>query len=297
MPNYKAGKKWYKSSYRGVRGCYKRFTVNVCGEYLGTFDDEKEAALAYDAKARELGKTKFLNFRADGVTRRVDVGRSVYRGVRPQNKKFDAKIGVGYKSEWLGTFEDEKDAALAYDRRARELGRHGSCNFDADGKFRDVGNPAAGRKGPAPPGPEAEGAERFERHESPGPAAAAPPGPEAVGWRVSVFWPAEDAWFPGTVRGFDGRRHRVRYDDGDVFDEDLRAARFERLAPPPACPICLEELGDGATALECGHGMHPGCVRAYVASSWSPPAAGARASPRLTFRCPTCRVATRAATD
>ena len=224
MPNYKAGKKisagqkWYKSSYNGVRGCYKRFTATIANEYLGTFDDEKEAALAYDAKARELGKTRNLNFREDGVTRRVSSGRSVYRGVRPQNKKFDAKIGVGYKSEWLGLFDDEKDAALAYDRRARELGRHGSCNFDADGKFRDVGNPAAGhrRTRPAPRGPEAEGAECFERHESPGPAGAAPPGPEAVGWRVSVFWPGEDAWFPGTVRGFDGRRHRIAYDDGDV---------------------------------------------------------------------------------
>ena len=183
MPNYKAGKKisagqkWYKSSYYGVRGCYKRFTATIANEYLGTFDDEKEAALAYDAKARELGKTRNLNFREDGVTRRVSSGRSVYRGVRPQNKKFDAKIGVGYKSEWLGLFDDEKDAALAYDRRARELGRHGSCNFDADGKFREVGNPASAhrRTRPAPPGPEAEGAEPFERHESPGPAAAAPP--------------------------------------------------------------------------------------------------------------------------
>ena len=218
MPNYKAGKKWHKSSYHGVRGCYKKFTAICCDEYLGSFDDEKEAALAYDAKARELGKTGFLNFREDGVTPRVSAGRSVYRGVRPQNKKFAAKVGVGYKSEYLGVFDDEKDAALAYDRRSRELGRHGSCNFDADGKFRDVGNPASGhrRTRPAPPGPKAEGAERFERHESPGPAAAAPPGPEAEGWRVSVFWPGEDAWFPGTVRGFDGRRHRVAYDDGDV---------------------------------------------------------------------------------
>lgn len=57
----------------------------------------------------------------------------------------------------------------------------------------------------------------------------AAPGPEAVGWRVSIFWPGEGAWFPGTVGAFDGERHRVDYDDGDVIPEDLGAMRYERL--------------------------------------------------------------------
>ena len=66
---------------------------------------------------------------------------------------------------------------------------------------------------------------RFERLESPVPAAAAALGAEAVGWRVAVFWPAEGESFPGTVDGFDGERHRVRYDDGDVATRVLLSAR------------------------------------------------------------------------
>jgi hypothetical protein len=38
-----------------------------------------------------------------------------------------------------------------------------------------------------------------------------------VGWRVRVFWEAENAWFYGTVKAFDAAsgKHAVSYDDGD----------------------------------------------------------------------------------
>jgi hypothetical protein len=38
-----------------------------------------------------------------------------------------------------------------------------------------------------------------------------------VGWRVRVFWKAENAWFYGTVKAFDAAsgKHAVSYDDGD----------------------------------------------------------------------------------
>ena len=40
-------------------------------------------------------------------------------------------------------------------------------------------------------------------------------GGEAVGKRIRVWWPGEDKWFGGEVASFDGRKHGVRYDDGD----------------------------------------------------------------------------------
>ena len=39
-----------------------------------------------------------------------------------------------------------------------------------------------------------------------------------VGRRVRVYWPEDDAFYPGTVTKYDARgagKHHVRYDDGD----------------------------------------------------------------------------------
>ena len=72
-----------------------------------------------------------------------------------------------------------------------------------------------------------------------------------------------------------------------------------RAAPPLAstrdeCPICMEELGDGVTSLECGHGLHVDCLRQYAASRWAECGLGARRSSRKRkLRCPTCRAETR----
>eukprot|EP00884_Botryococcus_braunii_P018914 jgi/Botrbrau1/5706/Bobra.0071s0038.1 len=43
-------------------------------------------------------------------------------------------------------------------------------------------------------------------------------GERALGARLQVWWPADEAWYPGTVTDFDrmGWQHRVEYDDGDV---------------------------------------------------------------------------------
>ena len=45
-----------------------------------------------------------------------------------------------------------------------------------------------------------------------------------VGWRVRVFWKAENAWFYGTVKAFDAAsgKHAVAYDDGDEQTLALR---------------------------------------------------------------------------
>ena len=46
--------------------------------------------------------------------------------------KCQGAIGTGSGRERLGEFGDEREAAEAYDARARELGHHAWCNFDED---------------------------------------------------------------------------------------------------------------------------------------------------------------------
>ena len=65
---------------------------------------------------------------------------------------------------------------------------------------------------------------------------AKPAKDEAVGARVSVHWPAMDAWYEGVVAHQDARNqmiYTIQYDDGDVERRDMREAKWEQLAPPP----------------------------------------------------------------
>lgn len=59
------------------------------------------------------------------------------------------------------------------------------------------------------------------------------PGESAVDRRVRVFWPAEGAFFSGTVIGFNSKngKHKVRYDDGDAEEVLLAAERIEWVYP------------------------------------------------------------------
>uniref|UniRef100_A0A804UDM6 DNA mismatch repair protein n=1 Tax=Zea mays TaxID=4577 RepID=A0A804UDM6_MAIZE len=66
-----------------------------------------------------------------------------------------------------------------------------------------------------------------EEHDAalvPAPAAA-----EVVGRCLRVYWPLDDAWYKGKVEAYDAasRRHRVKYDDGDEEEVDLRKEKFE----------------------------------------------------------------------
>jgi hypothetical protein len=127
------GVSWYKSNSKWRAEIYHTGK----GHSLGYFDDEEEAARAYDRAARaHRGDKATLNFPAEGE-KGVDNGkRATYRGVswNKSNSKWRAKIRHTGKTHYLGTFDDEQEAARAYDRAAR--GHHGdktTLNFPAEG--------------------------------------------------------------------------------------------------------------------------------------------------------------------
>ncbi len=62
---------------------------------------------------------------------------SIYVGVFKNRGNWQARIKVGDKLEPHGTFATQKEAALAFDRRAREVGR--GTNFRKDGTCNELG--------------------------------------------------------------------------------------------------------------------------------------------------------------
>jgi phosphopantetheinyl transferase (holo-ACP synthase) len=103
----KRHKKWYANI--NIKGQYK---------YIGYFDDEVMAAKSYDAAIFEnnLDENR-LNF-IDGVYQPWKINKSSkYRGVNwhKATNKWVAQITINNHQEYLGVFDDEIDAARAFD--------------------------------------------------------------------------------------------------------------------------------------------------------------------------------------
>ena len=99
-----------------------------------SFDTEIAAAKAVDVWLRENGRAAEANFDESGsFVPRVSTKSSKYRGVgwSKSHNQWQATIKVAGQMEHLGYFDDEAEAARAFDTRAAELGR--PTNFDLNG--------------------------------------------------------------------------------------------------------------------------------------------------------------------
>jgi hypothetical protein len=140
------------SGFNGVSANRKRWQANIYYDSkkhaLGTFDTKQEAALAYDREARQCGEHKLLNYesikaaeeaaaqaQAEHILMHPQQPKprpaSGFHGVCANRKRWRAMINYGGKNHCLGTFDTKQEAALAYDRKARQCGKDALLNYES----------------------------------------------------------------------------------------------------------------------------------------------------------------------
>lgn len=122
---------------KGVSPNGKKFIVKIRDKkeyYVGIFDNIREAGIAYDMEAKRLhGDFAYINYpdATEEEKQRIlekirnpkkHCGNSIYRGVSKRaSGRFLAQIQRGPKNTNLGTYDDEKEAAMAYNIAAKQL--------------------------------------------------------------------------------------------------------------------------------------------------------------------------------
>jgi hypothetical protein len=123
------------ASHRSAKHTWEVRVVNGGkATYVGCFEDEVEAARAYDRVAVELkGAKARLNFPTQA---QKDEGSTRYKGVsrlKAGSGRWRAVICDGPRSRHIGCFQDPIEAARAYDRAALELkGAAAELNFPVE---------------------------------------------------------------------------------------------------------------------------------------------------------------------
>jgi hypothetical protein len=128
--------------------------------YLGIFDTKQEAALTYDREARQCGEDKPLNYESIAAAEEAAVQAqaehilvhemcagpqqpkpppaSGFYGVRASGKRWKSQINYDNKKHSLGTFDTKQEAALAYDREARQCGKDKPLNYESIAAAQDA---------------------------------------------------------------------------------------------------------------------------------------------------------------
>ena len=125
------GKKKTSSRFTGVvwdkRVLSGKWKAQISHEgkthYIGNFKDEVDAAKAWDAKARSLrGADTKTNFNPNGSACGVTTS-SRFTGVSwdKTSSKWHAQIKHKGERHFIGRFDDDMEAAKAYDAKARSL--------------------------------------------------------------------------------------------------------------------------------------------------------------------------------
>jgi hypothetical protein len=145
-----------KSGFYGVRADGKRWVALIRfggkQQRLGIYDTKQEAALAYDwASRKHKGDKALCNYEsieaAEAAAAAAAPGctlaslkilqpqrrpKSGFYGVSVNGKRWKARLRYGGKEHNLGTYNTKEEAALAYDRAARQhKGAKAVCNFEA----------------------------------------------------------------------------------------------------------------------------------------------------------------------
>jgi SHAQKYF class myb-like DNA-binding protein len=145
------------SGFYGVSACSngERWTAKINynrkKHSLGSFDTKQEAALAYDREARQCGEVKLLNYEsikaAEEAAVQAQAGHTLvhgpkqrkrkprpvsgFYGVRARNKQWISEIWYESRMQHLGTFDTKLEAALAYDRKAKQCGKDKPTNYES----------------------------------------------------------------------------------------------------------------------------------------------------------------------
>jgi hypothetical protein len=117
------------------------------------YDTKQEAALAYDKKARQCLEDKLLNYDSIKAAEEAAVQAqaeyilvhemcagpqqpkprpaSGFYGVSADKKRWRAQLNYDSKKHHLGIFDTKQEAALAYDRAAKQCGKDKLLNYES----------------------------------------------------------------------------------------------------------------------------------------------------------------------
>jgi len=129
------GVTWHAGKGKWIANVWRGGTKH----HIDYYAVEKDAALAVDDWLLEHGEDR-VNFDAEGNRIvRQSTDSSIYRGVTPGKRKgsWKAQIRVDQKTENLGHYDTQEEAAEAFDERAWELGK--PTNFRFDGTRNNLG--------------------------------------------------------------------------------------------------------------------------------------------------------------